>query len=122
MRPVILMPKHMLLGTLLVASQVLYVATTATFGCSSIEEVAKLQLIRPTKKAFQAELYEQIFEGQCVEIPKGKVVEGSIEPGASSMLLVDRRVEPPGYVAPLRDFETFKQPSGGNQRGQTMRR
>jgi hypothetical protein len=121
-RQVILMPKHMLLGTLLVTSQVLYVANTATFGCSSIEEIAKLQLIRSAKKAFQAQLYEQIFEGQCVEIPKGKVVEGSIEPGGSSMLLIDRQIEPPGYVAPLRDFQTFKQPSAGNQRGQTMRR
>jgi heme A synthase len=107
------MANHALLATVLATSQVLYVANTTTFGCSSIQEIAKLQLIRTVTKAFQAELYEQIFEGQCVEIPKGKLVEGSIEPGDSSMLLVDRRIEPPGFVAPLHDFHKLKEPSGG---------
>jgi hypothetical protein len=101
---VTLMANHALLATVLATSQVLYVANTTTFGCSSIQEIAKLQLIRTVTKAFQAELYEQIL---------GKVVAGSYEPGDSSMLLVDRRIEPPGFVAPLHDFHKLKEPSGG---------
>ena len=101
----------MMLGALLAASQILYVANTATFGCSSIEEIAKLQRLRSARKAFQTELYEQIFQGQCVEIAKGKVVEGSIDAGDPSILRVDRRVEPPGFVAPLDDFRKLKQPN-----------
>jgi hypothetical protein len=122
MRQVIRMSNHMLFGTILVTSQVIYVANTMTFGCSSIEEIAKLQVIRADRKAFQAQLYEQIFEGQCVEIPKGKVVEGSIEPGDPLLLLVDRRIEPPGYLAPARDFRRYKEPRTGSQsRGATHR-
>ena len=97
-----------MLAALWVASQVLYVANAPTFGCTSIEETAKLQHLRGTKPVFQKELVEQIFEGQCVEITQGKVVEGAIEPGESSMLRVDRQIQPPGYVAPLRDFQTMK--------------
>ena len=100
-----------MLAALLAASQILYVANTATFGCSSIEEIAKLQRLRSARKAFQTELYEQIFQGQCVEITKGKVVEGSIETSDSSILRVDRQIEPPGFVAPLRDFRKLKQRS-----------
>ena len=101
----------MMLAALLAASQILYVANTATFGCSSIEEIAKLQRLRPAMKTFQTELYEQIFQGQCVEIAKGKVVEGSIDAGDSSILHVDSRIEPPGFVAPLDDFRKLKQPN-----------
>jgi heme A synthase len=109
---VIFIANHMLLATLFVTSQMLYVANTTTFGCSSGEEVAKLQRIRPARKSFQTELYQQIFAGQCVEIAKGKVVEGSIQTGDSSILLVDRQIEPPGFLAPLRDFHKLKGPSG----------
>jgi hypothetical protein len=109
---VIFIANHMLLATLFVTPQMLYVANTTTFGCSSIEEVAKLQRIRPDRKSFQTELYQQIFEGQCVEIFKGKVVEGSIQAGDSSILLVDRQIEPPGFLAPLHDFHKLKGPSG----------
>jgi hypothetical protein len=90
-----------------VLSPVLYVANTSTFGCTSIEEIARLQHLRATKPAFQKELVEQVFEGQCVEITKGKVVEGAIEPGDASWLRVDRMIQPPGYVAPLHDFRKF---------------
>jgi heme A synthase len=109
---VIFIANHMLLAALLVTSQLLYVANTTTFGCSSIEEVAKLQRLRPARKSFQTELYQQIFAGQCVEITKGKVVEGSIQAGDSSILLVDRQIEPPGFLAPLRDFHKLKGASG----------
>jgi len=108
MLQVILIANHMLLATLLVTPQTLYVAKTTTFGCSSIEEVEKLQRIRPVKKAFRTELYQEIFAGQCVEITKGKVVEGSSHAGDSSILLVDRQIEPPGFLAPSHDFRKVK--------------
>jgi hypothetical protein len=101
----------MLLAALLATSQVLYVADTTTFGCSSLVEVATLQRLRPARQAFQTELYEQIFAGQCVVITRGKVVEGSINAGDSFVLLVDRRIEPPGFMAPLRDFHKLKAPN-----------
>jgi hypothetical protein len=105
-----------MLAALLVASQVLYVANTTTFGCTSTEEVAKLQQIRAGRQAFQKELIEQVFEGQCVEITKGKVVEGAIEPSDSSILRVDRTIEPPGFVAPAHDFDKLK-PGNGSKDG-----
>jgi hypothetical protein len=95
----------MIFAALIAASQLLYVAKVTTFGCSSIDEIAKLQSIRLEKKAFRTELYEQIFDGQCVEIARGTLVEGSIEIRDASMLLVDRQIEPPGFEAPLRDFK-----------------
>jgi len=106
----------MMLAALFVASQVLYVAHTTTFGCSSIEETAKLQRIRSDAKAFQSELYDQIFQGQCVEITKGKVVEGSIEAGDSSVLRVDRQIQPPGFVAPSHDFQELNGTGGTKSR------
>jgi hypothetical protein len=99
----------MLLATLLVTSQVLYIADTTTFGCTSNTEVTHLEHVRTSRKAFRAELIEQIFQGQCVEIAKGTVVEGAI--GADgSILLVDSRIEPPGFLVPLRDFHKWKKP------------
>jgi hypothetical protein len=100
----------MLITTLLVTSQLLYVANRTTYGCSSIEELNSLERIRGDRKAFRAELYEQIFAGQCVEINKGKVVEGSVDSTRTTVLLVDRRIEPPGFLAPLRDFRESKSP------------
>lgn len=99
-------------AVLLVASQVLYVADTTTFGCSSIDETARLQRIRSIQKAFEAELYGQIFEGQCVQIDKGKVVEGSIEGSDASVLRVDRQFEPPGFLAPRSDFHRLESANG----------
>ena len=99
----------MLLAMLLAGSQVFYVAHTATFGCTSSAEISRLEQVRTSRKAFRAELIEQIFQGQCVEIAKGKVVEGAA--GADgSMLLVDGRIEPPGFLAPMRDFRKLKTP------------
>jgi hypothetical protein len=95
----------MIFAALIAASPLLYEAKVTTFGCSSIDEIAKLQSIRLEKKAFQTELYEQIFDGQCVAIPRGTLVEGSIESRDPSMLLVDRQIEPPGFEAPLHDFK-----------------
>jgi hypothetical protein len=95
-----------LLAVLVVAAQMLYYeAKVTTFGCNSKEEVSELQRIRTDEKAFQTELVQQIFYGQCVEIPKGKLVEGSVDAVDSSMLQVDRQILPPGYLAPLDDFE-----------------
>jgi hypothetical protein len=102
-----------MLLALLIASQVLYVASTATFGCTSIDETARLQKMRAAKKDFKTELMEQTFEGQCVAITKGKVVEGAIEATDSSILRVDRKIEPPGFLAPLHDFHELKRPSQG---------
>jgi hypothetical protein len=97
---------YTLLAILVAAAPTLYEAKVMTFGCNSIEEVSDLLHIRPDEKAFQKALYEQIFYGQCVAIEKGKVVEGSVEATNSSMLLVDREILPPGYLAPLDDFES----------------
>src|SRR5277367_1170207 len=107
-RPTVTNHRRMLLATLLVTSQVLYRAETTTFGCTSSTEIARLEHVRTSREAFRAELIEQIFQGQCVEIAKGKVVEGAIGAGGS-MLLVDSRIEPPGFLAPLRDFRKLKQ-------------
>ncbi len=96
---------YTILAVLVAASQMPYEAKATTFGCSSIEEVSDLQRIRADEKAFRTKLYEQIFLGQCVEIEKGKLVEGSIVSTNSTMLSVDREILPPGYVAPLDDFE-----------------
>jgi hypothetical protein len=99
-----------MLGALLLAAD-LYVANATTFGCTSTGEVAKLQQTRAAKEAFQKELIEQEFQGQCVEIAKGKVVEGAIDPGGSAVLRIDRQVQPPGFMAPSGDFDKLK-PAG----------
>jgi len=74
-----------------------------------------LDRLRSDPKAFQTELYEQIFTGQCVEIVKGKVVEGSGSATSPFVLLIDRRIQPPGFLAPLRDFRRFKPVSSRNR-------
>jgi hypothetical protein len=99
-------------AVLLVGSQTLYVANKPTFGCTSIEETANLEHLRSQNRVFRSELYEQMFQGQCVEINRGKVVEGSIAAGNSSLLLIDRQIQPPGFIAPLRDFRRLKNPGG----------
>ncbi len=96
---------HAILIALVAAAPLLYQAKIQSFGCSSTEEVSKLQQMRVDKKAFQTELLQQIFYGQCVAINKGMLVDGSTEVGNPSMLLVDSQIEPPGYLAPLGDFE-----------------
>lgn len=95
-----------LLAVALVASQVTYYeARVTTFGCNSIEEVHALQEIRADRQAFRMALVKKQFEGQCVAIAKGTLVEGSIESDDNSILRVNDRTDPPGYEAPLSDFE-----------------
>ncbi len=90
----------------------LFDAKVASFGCGSKEEIAELQHIRPNNAEFQKKLYEQIFLGQCVEISKGTVVEGIADEANPSMLLVDRQIQPPGYLAPPDDFEIKRSAEG----------
>ena len=82
-----------------------YEAKVMSFGCTSIEEVHRLQSIRSDQKAFQMALLEKQIYGECVTILKGTVVEGSIETNDKSVLRVNGQVEPPGYEAPRHDFE-----------------
>ena len=95
-----------ILAVALVASQMTYYeAKVTTFGCTSIEDVSELQKVRSDQKAFQMALLEKQIYGECVAILKGTVVEGSIEATDTSILRVTRRADPPGYEAPLDDFE-----------------
>ncbi|MBO0754291.1 MAG: hypothetical protein J2P54_00390 [Bradyrhizobiaceae bacterium] len=89
------------------ASQKTYFeAKVRTFGCTSIDAVAELQKVRADAKAFQAALVEKQIYGECVAILKGTLVQGSIEAADDSILRVNHEVDPPGYEAPLGDFET----------------
>lgn len=96
---------YTILALLIAASQTVYEAKATSFGCTSAEEVLNLQRIRADDKAYQIELYQQIFNGQCVEIQKGQVIEGAVDATDSSMLQVDREIEPPGFLAPADDFK-----------------
>jgi hypothetical protein len=82
-----------------------YQAKVTSFGCTSIEEVHRLQTLRSDEKAFQMALLEKQMYGECVTILKGTLVEGLIETSDKSILRVNQRIEPPGYEAPLDDFE-----------------
>lgn len=94
-----------LLAVLVAATQVFYEAKVPTFGCTSSREVAELLSLRSDAKAFQTRLYLQVFQGQCMPIAKGAVVDGMVETTDSSVLRVQRQSDPPGYMAPLGDFE-----------------
>jgi hypothetical protein len=48
---------------------------------------------------------KQIY-GECVAILKGTLVQGSVEATDDSILRVNPEIDPPGYEAPLGDFET----------------
>jgi hypothetical protein len=82
-----------------------YTAAGTSFGCTSIEAVHDLEKVRSDAKAFQMALMEKQMYGECVTILKGTVVQGSIEASDKSILRVNQQVEPPGYEAPLDDFE-----------------
>jgi hypothetical protein len=112
----------MLLAALLAGSHLLYVARQTTYGCSSLEQVNSLERIRGDRKSFDAALYEQIFAGQCVQIGKGKVVEGSTDGAGPSVLLVDRQLQPPGFLAPLRDFRKVKPHTSRNSTARSSER
>jgi hypothetical protein len=100
----------MMVAALLVGSHLLYVARQTTYGCSSVEQVITLERLRDHRTSFDAALYQQIFAGQCVQIEKGKVVEGTPQGAGSAVLLVDREIQPPGFLAPLHDFRKMKRP------------
>lgn len=87
-----------------VGSHLTYIANTATFGCTSIEALSELQNIRHDEKAFNTRLIEQVFNGECLEIPKGEVVNGVLDANHELILLVGRDVAPPGFLAPKDDF------------------
>src|SRR6476469_2635671 len=94
-----------ILGVLFAASQMVYEAKVTTFGCYSVEDVADLQSVRSDEKAFQMAFIQKAAYGDCVEIPQGTVVEGSIEPTDTSKLVVLIEKAPPPVEAPLEDFE-----------------
>ena len=95
-----------ILAIALVASQTTYYeAKVTTFGCTSIDAVSQLQKVRADARAFHAALMEKQIYGECVAILKGTLVQGSIEATDDSILRVNQQIEPPGYDAPLRDFE-----------------
>jgi len=96
-----------ILAIALVASQTTYYEAKVTpFGCTSIDAVSELQKVRSDGTAFQAALMEKQIYGECVAILKGTLVKGSIEATDDSILRVNHEVDPPGYEAPLGDFET----------------
>ncbi|VTZ27448.1 conserved hypothetical protein [Methylocella tundrae] len=96
-----------ILAIALVASQMTYYeAKVTTFGCTSIEAVSQLQKVRSDEKALDAALTEKQLYGECVAILKGTQVQGSIDAADDSILRVNEQIEPPGYEAPLEDFET----------------
>jgi hypothetical protein len=95
-----------ILAIALVASQTTYYeAKVTTFGCTSIDAVSQLQEVRSDQKALQAVLMEKQIYGECVAILKGTLVKGSIEATDNSILRVNQEIDPPGYEAPLDDFE-----------------
>lgn len=94
-----------LLGVLIATSQMVYEAKVTTFGCYSIEDVSELQRVRADEKAFQMAFLQKRAYGNCVDIPQGTVVEGSIEPADRSKLVVLIEKAPPPFEAPLEDFE-----------------
>jgi hypothetical protein len=96
-----------ILAIALVASQTTYYeAKVTTFGCTSIDAVSELQKVRSDGRVFQAALMEKQIYGECVAILKGTLVQGSIEGTDDSILRVNHEIDPPGYEAPLGDFET----------------
>jgi len=94
-----------LFGVLIAASQMVYEAKVTSFGCYTVEDVSELQNVRSDETAFQMAFLQKRAYGNCVDIPKGTVVEGSIEPTDPSKLVVLIEKAPPPFEAPLEDFE-----------------
>jgi hypothetical protein len=90
----------------LASQKTYYEAKVSTFGCTSIDAVSDLQKVRADAKAFQAALVEKQIYGECVAILKGTLVQGSVEDADESILRVNDEIDPPGYEAPLGDFES----------------
>ena len=78
-----------------------YQARVLTYGCNSSVEVTELQKVRSDAEAFQKLLLAQIAYGQCIGIGKGTVVEGTIEQTDRSILRIEARNSPPGYMVPV---------------------
>jgi hypothetical protein len=94
------------LAVLVAAAQpVYYEAKVTSYGCLSIKEVHELQGMRADVKAFQMAFVRKQVAGQCVTILKGTTVGGAVESADTSILRVNKRVQPPGYEAPLEDFK-----------------
>jgi hypothetical protein len=89
---------------LLAAASTLYVAEVPTFGCNSSAEVAVLLSARSDAKAYQSRLASKMVYGQCIAIDKGAVVEAEVESGDVSVLRINARTDPPGYMVPAGDF------------------
>ena len=89
-----------------------YEAKVSTFACTSIAEAHRLQGLRADVKAFQMALIEKQVHGECFAILKGTVVEGEVESSDAAILRVNKTLEPPGFEAPLKDFE-LKPAAGG---------
>jgi hypothetical protein len=97
--------KTVLAVALLASQMTYYEAKVPTFGCTSIEEVSRLRSLRSDQRAFQMALAEKQIYGECVAILKGTIVQGSVEATDTSVLRVNKQIEPPGYEAPSDDFE-----------------
>jgi hypothetical protein len=100
-----------ILAVLAVAAQAAYYeATVPTFGCTSIQEVHRLQGLRSHEKAFQLALLEKQVHGECVAVMQGTGVQGTIESDDTSILRMNEELDPPGYEAPLKDFKVKTAP------------
>ena len=66
-----------ILAVVLVASQTTYYeAKVTSFGCTSIEDVSRLQSVRSDQNAFQAAMVEKQMYGECVTILTGHAGPG----------------------------------------------
>ena len=101
------------IAVLVAASPMLYEAQVPTFGCTSSEEVEKLQAVRSDARAFGQLLTAQVAYGQCVTIPRGAVVEVSTTDADASTLLINAKGDPPGYRVPPSDFKASKPVQSG---------
>ena len=97
-----------LLLVALAASPMLYEAQVPTFGCTSGQDVAKLEAVRADAQAFGQLFTSQVAYGQCVTIPRGAVVDGTAADADAGTLLVNARNDPPGYIVPSKDFKPKK--------------
>lgn len=96
------------LAQVIAVSWLLYEAQVPTYGCNSGVEVSRLQAVRTDATTFEQFLIAQVAYGQCVTIPRGAVVEGSVREGDTKTLLINAKRDPPGYVVPLDDFKPGK--------------
>jgi hypothetical protein len=94
-----------IVAVLAASSQILYQAQIPSFGCNTSAMISELQHIRLDEKAFEALLSQKAIQGDCVQFMKGSVVEGEIDDVDPSVLRVQTKIDPPGYLAPTADFE-----------------